>query len=57
MNKLKSDMDHIILTADKGVALIVMDKNDYIKKMRELLEDTNTYRPLNMDPTIKQKKK
>ena len=26
-------------------------------KIRELLEDTHTYRPVNMDPTIKQKNK
>ena len=55
MKELKADRDCIILTADKEVALIVMDKSDYIKKMRELLGDTNTYRPLNMDPTIKQR--
>ena len=34
-----------------------MDKSDYIKKTKELLEDTSTYRPLNMDPTNKQKSK
>ena len=57
MKELKSDRDCIILTPDKEVALVVMDKTDYIRKIRELLEDTNTYRPLNMDPTIKQKGK
>ena len=39
------------------MALVVMDKSDYIKKMKELLEDTSTYRPLNLDPTNKQKSK
>ena len=34
-----------------------MDKNDYIKKMKELLDDTHTYKPLNIDPTMKQKNK
>ena len=34
-----------------------MDRSDYIKKIKELLEDTSTYRPLNMDPTNKQKSK
>ena len=57
MKDLKSDREHIILTADKGVALVVMDKNEYIRKMKELLDDTNTYRPLNTDPTMKQKNK
>ena len=34
--QLKTDKDHIILTIDKGVALVVMDKQDYIKKARNL---------------------
>ena len=32
-----------------------MDKSEYIEKMKQVLEDTITYRPLNMDPTYKQK--
>ena len=51
IKQLKSDKDHIILTADKGMALVVMYRSDYIKKMKELLENTNIYRPLNLDPT------
>ena len=57
IKQLKSDRDCIILTADKGVALVGMDKSDYIKKMKELLEDTITYRLLKMDPTNKQRSK
>ena len=45
LKQLKSDKDHIIVTADKGLALVNMDRGDYIKKMKELLEDTITYRP------------
>ena len=29
--------------SDKGVALVVIDKKDYILKMNQLLEDKNTY--------------
>ena len=57
MKELNSDRGCIKLTADKGLALVVMDKSDNIRKMRELLEDTNTYRPLNVNPDIKQKGK
>ena len=32
------------------MGLVIMDKSDYIKKVKELLEDTSTYRPLNVDP-------
>ena len=31
-----------------------MDRSDYTKKMKELLDDNNTYRPLKMDPTNRQ---
>ena len=32
-----------------------MDRRDYTQKMLKLLDDNNTYRPLKMDPTNKQK--
>ena len=50
IRELKSDKEHIILTADKGVALVVMDRSDYTRKMKELLDDSNTYRPLTDGP-------
>ena len=53
----KTNKDHIIVTADNGVAPVVLDRSEYIKKIKELLEDTITYRPLNMDPTNNQKNK
>ena len=55
IKELRADKDHLVLTAGKGVALVVIDKKDYIQKMNQLLEDKNTYRPLKMDPTNKQK--
>ena len=57
MQCTKTDKEHIILPADKGVALVVMDKQEYIKKANILLEDTNTYRPIPTDPTNKNKAK
>ena len=57
IKQLKSDKDHIILTADRRVALVVMDRSEYIKKIKNLLEDAITHRPLSMDPSKKQKSK
>ena len=57
IRELKSEREHIILRADKGVVLVVMDRKEYIRKMKEILDDTNTYRSLNTDPTVKQKNK
>ena len=47
----------MVLTTDKGVALVVMDRRDYIRKARQLLDDTNTYRTIQSDPTNKLKNK
>ena len=57
LKELRLDKTQIILIADKGVTLVVMDKKDYIRKMKELLDDTNTYMPLNTDCTMKQNNK
>ena len=57
LKQLKADKDHIILTADKCVVLVVIDRQDYIKKARNLLEDTSNYRPIPIDPTNKHKAK
>ena len=43
LRELKRDSDHIVLTVDKGVALVIMDKQDYINKTNHLLNQ-NTYR-------------
>ena len=57
IKQLKADKDCMVLTADKGVTLVVMDRSDYTKKAKELLEDTNTYRTIQSDPTNKLKNK
>ena len=54
--EFKRDQDKIILTANKWVSMVVMDKEDYIKKSEDLLKQT-TYRELAADPTNKYKKK
>ena len=46
----KQDTYMAILTADKGVAMVIMDQQDYINKANTLLQDTNTYKVLNKDP-------
>ena len=35
----------VVLTADKGVALVVMDKSQYVNKCMALLDDTKVYKP------------
>ena len=52
MNELRKDNNRVILTADKGTCLVVMDKEEYINK--DLLRE-ETYRIILEDPTNKQK--
>ena len=42
---LKEDNTQVVLTTDKGVAMVVMDKSSYIDKCMTLLQDTNVYKP------------
>ena len=54
--QLKKDKDRVILTADKGVAMVIMDREDYINKAESLLSQP-AYRLLLRDPTNKIKAK
>ena len=44
----------MVLTADRGVAFVVMNTEEYDKKAEELLSQ-NTYRALTSDPTMRMK--
>ena len=57
IKELKDDHSRVALTADNGVAMGVMDREDYINKAHQLLSDTNTYKPIPKDPTSKCKNK
>ena len=49
LENLRKDKDCIIVTADKGVALVVMDKTEYITKCEALLQDNSVYQHLSKD--------
>ena len=51
IEELRRDKTRIILTADKGVSMVVMYRDDYNKKAEELLQPA--YRPIPSDPTNK----
>ena len=56
IRELKKDDTRVILTADKGVCLVVLDKEECIKKAEELLQE-KTYKIITTDPTKRQKNK
>ena len=55
--ELRKDHSRVILTADKGVALVVMGRTEYNSKVQKLLEDGGTYKEIKTDPTNKLKNK
>ncbi len=55
MKDLKKDESIMVLPADKGKCLVVMDRAEYIEKMEAKLSDESTYKKLEEDPTEKVK--
>ena len=41
IQELKKDQERMVLTADKGVSMVVMDREDYEKKVRRTIEPIN----------------
>ena len=50
IRELKRDRDCIALTADKRVAMLILDRQDHINKSNNLLNQP-TYRAIPWDPT------
>ena len=50
LRELKRDRDRIVLTADMGVAMVIMYRQDYINKANHLLNQS-TYKVITKDPT------
>ena len=57
LTELKKDNTRVVLTVDKGVAMVIMDQQDYTNKDQALLQHTNTYKVLPKDPTSQLKNK
>ena len=51
LKSLKNNEDIVIAPADKGCAVVIMDKIEYIEKINEHLQDTETYEEKNVDTT------
>ena len=49
LENLRKYKDHIIVTADRGVGLVVMHKTEYITKCEALLQDNSVYQHLSKD--------
>ena len=56
LKQMKKYDTRMVLTADKGVSMVVVDREEYIQKSEELLHQPN-YKILQSDPTNKYKNK
>ncbi len=50
LKALKNDKGIVILQADKGGATIVMNRHEYVHKMKVILSDTRAYARVQEDP-------
>ena len=51
LKQMKKDNTRMVLTVDKGVSMVVVDREEYIQKSEELLHQPN-YKILQADPPI-----
>ena len=51
LSVLTKDDTIVIVPADKGKSVVVLDKEDYNNKCTDLLKDRNTYKPVGYNPT------
>ena len=56
LKELREDQDRMVLTVDKGVAMVVMDRKEYMDKVEDLLTQL-AYKTISSDPTNKPKAK
>ena len=53
--ELQRDNSRFIRMVDMGVAIVVMDSQDYVNMTQDLLTDQDTYKPISKDLTPKLK--
>ena len=50
LRDLSSCEDIIIQKAGKGNSIVILDKSDYLKRMKEILSDIGKFKKLNVKP-------
>ena len=50
LKTLRNNPDIVILKADKGGAIVIMDKSDYVSKMVDHLSNSGSYVKLKINP-------
>ena len=52
MKQLKCDRNIVIKEADKGSAVLVWDREDYISEAKRQLDDRQVYEEVEVDPSV-----
>ncbi|XP_072037657.1 uncharacterized protein [Amphiura filiformis] len=55
--ELAKDDNSVVVPADKGKSVVVLNKPDYDSKCKDLLKDEKTYKPVGYNPTSGYRKK
>ena len=53
LRALCNDNNIVILPAYKGRATVVLNKEEYTSKMKQIVEDRSNYRPISRDPIVR----
>ena len=54
---LHNNQNIVIVPADKGRATVILNRDEYIQKVGEVIDDDSKYRILRRDPTVKTENK
>ena len=57
LKKLRNDKEIVILRPDKGISVVVLNRREYEKSIKNLINDKTKFKELSEDVTIKQESK
>ena len=52
LKRLRESKDNLILRPDKGCGTVILDREEYVKKIYAIINDTSKFKKLSSDPTI-----
>ena len=52
LKRLANNKDIIILRPDKGSGTVILNRDEYIKKLSDIISDTSKFKKLSADPTL-----
>ena len=52
LKRLANNKDIVILRPDKGSGTVILNRDEYIKKLSDIISDTSKFKKLSADPTL-----